>query len=162
VSGGPVRALAPATGLETEDAVQQAWLRLDRSDADAILDLRARLTTVVGRICLDMLLARKAHHVEYVGSWLPEPLLNGQDVLPAAGVGGQLGTAGAHAGHPPGTADHPAVGASWEAAPAVIPADPQGHYREDPDHRTASHQCDRGEDIGSGHVAHPLHLRQLR
>ena len=62
--------------------MQQAWLRLDRSDADAILDLRAWLTTVVRRICLDMLRARKAHRVEYVGSWLPEPLLNGQDVLP--------------------------------------------------------------------------------
>ena len=60
---------------EAEDAVQQAWLRLDRSDADAIMDLRAWLTTVVGRICLDMLRARKAHRVEYVGAWLPEPLV---------------------------------------------------------------------------------------
>ena len=34
---------------EAEDAVQQAWLRLDRSDADAIMDLRAWLTTVVGQ-----------------------------------------------------------------------------------------------------------------
>ena len=40
---------------EAEDAVQQAWLRLGRSDAGAIVDLRAWLTTVVGRICLDML-----------------------------------------------------------------------------------------------------------
>ena len=69
---------------EAEDAVQQAWLRLDRSDADAIMDLRAWLTTVVGRICLDMLRARKAHRVEYVGAWLPEPL----DMEPAADAGG--------------------------------------------------------------------------
>jgi DNA-directed RNA polymerase specialized sigma24 family protein len=50
---------------EAEDAVQQAWLRLRRSDADAIIDLRAWLTTVVGRICLDMLRARRNHRVEY-------------------------------------------------------------------------------------------------
>ena len=60
---------------EAEDAVQQAWLRLGRSDASAIMDLRAWLTTVVGRICLDVLRARRTHRVEYVGSWLPEPLV---------------------------------------------------------------------------------------
>ena len=60
---------------EAEDAVQQAWLRLGRSDADAIVDLRAWLTTVVGRICLDMLRARRNHRVEYAGAWLPEPLV---------------------------------------------------------------------------------------
>ena len=60
---------------EAEDAVQQAWLRLGRSDADAIIDLRAWLTTVVGRICLDMLRARKNHRVEHIGAWLPEPLV---------------------------------------------------------------------------------------
>jgi RNA polymerase sigma factor (sigma-70 family) len=60
---------------EAEDAVQQAWLRLGRSDADAIVDLRAWLTTVVGRICLDMLRARRNHRVEAVGAWLPEPLV---------------------------------------------------------------------------------------
>jgi len=60
---------------EAEDAVQQAWLRLGRSDAGAINDMRSWLTTVVGRICLDMLRARKGHRVEYVGAWLPEPLV---------------------------------------------------------------------------------------
>ncbi len=60
---------------EAEDAVQESWLRLDRSDADAINDLRAWLTTVVGRICLDMLRARKARREDYPGTWLPEPLV---------------------------------------------------------------------------------------
>ncbi len=60
---------------EAEDAVQQAWLRLGRSDTEAIIDLRAWLTTVVGRICLDMLRARRNHPVESVGAWLPEPLV---------------------------------------------------------------------------------------
>jgi RNA polymerase sigma factor (sigma-70 family) len=48
-----------ATG-EADDAVQEAWLRLSRSDSEAVDNLRAWLTTVVGRIALDMLRARKA------------------------------------------------------------------------------------------------------
>jgi len=60
---------------EAEDAVQQAWLRLGRSNADAINDMRAWLTTVVGRICLDMLRARKTRREDYSGVWLPEPLV---------------------------------------------------------------------------------------
>ncbi|MGC1799955.1 MAG: sigma-70 family RNA polymerase sigma factor, partial [Solirubrobacterales bacterium] len=45
---------------EADDAVQEAWLRLSRSDSDAVGNLRAWLTTVVGRVSLDMLRARKA------------------------------------------------------------------------------------------------------
>src|SRR5919198_42319 len=60
---------------EAEDAVQECWLRLDRSDPDAINDLQGWLTTVVGRICLDMLKARKARRERYLGSWLPEPVV---------------------------------------------------------------------------------------
>jgi RNA polymerase sigma factor (sigma-70 family) len=46
---------------EAEDAVQEAWLRFNRSDADAIDDLGAWLTTVVSRVCLNTLQARRAH-----------------------------------------------------------------------------------------------------
>jgi len=63
------------TVSEAQDAVQEAWLRLDRSDPGAIGDLRGWLTTVVGRISLDMLRARKARRENYPGSWLPEPLV---------------------------------------------------------------------------------------
>jgi RNA polymerase sigma factor (sigma-70 family) len=45
---------------EADDAVQEAWLRLSRTDSDAVDNLRAWLTTVVGRVSLDMLRARKA------------------------------------------------------------------------------------------------------
>jgi RNA polymerase sigma-70 factor (ECF subfamily) len=55
--------------------VQEAWLRLGRSDPGGIGDLRGWLTTVVGRISLDMLRARKARREVYPGSWLPEPLV---------------------------------------------------------------------------------------
>jgi RNA polymerase sigma factor (sigma-70 family) len=60
---------------EADDAVQEAWLRLSRSDADAVENLGGWLTTVVGRICLDMLRARRSRREEYVGTWLPEPIV---------------------------------------------------------------------------------------
>jgi hypothetical protein len=66
----------------------------------------------------------------------------------------QLRAADAHAGHPPGAAGYPVIGASRKAAPMVITADSKGHHREDPDHRTGNHQCDRGEDVHFDHVNH--------
>src|SRR5215831_17852186 len=51
---------------EAEDAVQEAWLRLARSDAKDIDNLGGWLTTVVSRVCLDMLRSRKARHEESV------------------------------------------------------------------------------------------------
>src|SRR6478752_9805602 len=61
---------------DADDAVQEAWLRLNRSDADAIANLAGWLTSVVSRVSLDMLRARRARHEDYVGSWLPEPLVD--------------------------------------------------------------------------------------
>src|SRR5439155_27287659 len=61
---------------EADDALQEAWLRLSRSDTDAVANLRGWLTTVVGRVCLDMLRARRARREDYVGSWLPEPIVS--------------------------------------------------------------------------------------
>lgn len=49
---------------EAEDAVQEAWLRLTRSDVDSIENLGGWLTTVVARVCLDMLRSRKTHKEE--------------------------------------------------------------------------------------------------
>jgi len=60
---------------EADDAVQEAWLRLDRSDAESILDIQAWLTTVVGRICLDMLRTRHSRREHLAGTWLPEPVV---------------------------------------------------------------------------------------
>src|ERR671926_512290 len=61
---------------EADDAVQEAWLRLTRSDTGAVSNLGAWLTTVVGRVCLDMLRARRARREDYVGTWLPEPIVS--------------------------------------------------------------------------------------
>src|SRR5262249_19896119 len=60
---------------EADDAVQEAWLRLSRTDESAVQNLAAWLTTVVSRVSLDMLRARRSRREEYVGSWMPEPVV---------------------------------------------------------------------------------------
>jgi RNA polymerase sigma-70 factor, ECF subfamily len=56
--------------------VQEAWLRLERADDEAIENLDAWLTTVVGRLALDRLRSARARRETYVGPWLPEPLVS--------------------------------------------------------------------------------------
>ena len=68
---------------EAEDAVQEAWLRLSRSESAAIENLRGWLTTVVGRVCLDLLRARRAHREEPYESGLPEPVVIDLEADPA-------------------------------------------------------------------------------
>ncbi|HSC74473.1 MAG TPA: RNA polymerase sigma factor SigJ [Gaiellaceae bacterium] len=60
---------------EADDAVQEAWLRLNRTDDGAVENLGAWLTTVVSRVCLDMLRSRRSRREEFVGSWMPEPIV---------------------------------------------------------------------------------------
>ncbi|GAA3466375.1 RNA polymerase sigma factor SigJ [Nonomuraea roseola] len=64
---------------EAEDAVQEAWLRLARSDAGDIDNLGGWLTTVVGRVCLDMLRARKGRREEPLEARLPDPVVSRED-----------------------------------------------------------------------------------
>ena len=71
------RMLGSAT--EAEDAVQEAWLRLERSNTEAVENLAGWLTTVVARVCLDTLRLRRARREDYVGSWLPEPIVRFDD-----------------------------------------------------------------------------------
>src|SRR6184192_32235 len=58
---------------EADDAVQEAWLRLSRSDTSEVENLKGWLTTVVARVCLDMLRSRKARPEDPVGPQSPEP-----------------------------------------------------------------------------------------
>ncbi len=60
---------------DAEDAVQEAWLRLASTPAEEIRDLRAWLTTVVSRLCLDRLKSAVKRRETYVGQWLPEPVV---------------------------------------------------------------------------------------
>jgi RNA polymerase sigma factor (sigma-70 family) len=61
---------------EADDAVQEAWLRLDRSNTAAVTNLGGWLTTVVSRVALDALRARRVRREDYAGSWLPEPVVD--------------------------------------------------------------------------------------
>ncbi len=64
---------------EADDAVQEAWLRLSRTDAGDIENLGGWLATVVARVCLDMLRSRKSRREEPLGPHLPEPIVSGED-----------------------------------------------------------------------------------
>jgi RNA polymerase sigma factor (sigma-70 family) len=64
---------------EADDAVQESWLRLSRSDTSDVENLRAWLTTVVARVSLDMLRSRKSRHEEPLGPRVPEPIVSRED-----------------------------------------------------------------------------------
>ena len=66
---------------EADDAVQEAWIRLSRTDTSDVDNLRAWLTTVVGRVCLNMLRSRKTRREASVETHLPDPILS-----PEAGI----------------------------------------------------------------------------
>jgi RNA polymerase sigma-70 factor (ECF subfamily) len=63
------------SAAEAEDAVQEAWLRLNRADTTEVENIRGWLTTVVSRICLDMLRARQARREELGDGPLREPVV---------------------------------------------------------------------------------------
>jgi RNA polymerase sigma-70 factor (ECF subfamily) len=67
---------------EADDAVQEAWLRLSRSDADEIENLGGWLTTVVGRVCLNMLRSRRTRAEQPIDEvHVPDPLISREDGL---------------------------------------------------------------------------------
>ncbi|WP_405063397.1 RNA polymerase sigma factor SigJ [Kribbella sp. NBC_01505] len=59
---------------EAEDAVQEAWLRLSRSDVSEVANLAGWLTTVVSRVCLDLLRSRKSRREDSLDSFVPDPV----------------------------------------------------------------------------------------
>jgi RNA polymerase sigma-70 factor (ECF subfamily) len=63
---------------DAEEVVQEAWLRWRRADSRQIENLRAWLTTVVARLALDILDSARRRRENYVGEWLPEPLVAGR------------------------------------------------------------------------------------
>jgi RNA polymerase sigma-70 factor (ECF subfamily) len=77
-SRGHLRAIAfrmLGSSTEADDAVQEAWLRLSRSDVTGVGNLTGWLTTVVARVCLDMLRSRKARREEPLDLESPDALL---------------------------------------------------------------------------------------
>lgn len=79
---------------EADDAVQEAWLKLSRTDAEEVRNLGGWLTTVVGRVCLDMLRSRTSRREEPMDAFVPDPVVSPlaridpeQEVLLADSVG---------------------------------------------------------------------------
>jgi RNA polymerase sigma-70 factor, ECF subfamily len=64
---------------EAEDAVQEAWIRLQRSDLEEIRDLAGWLVTTTSRVALDVLRSARVRREAYVGPWLPEPVETAPD-----------------------------------------------------------------------------------
>lgn len=60
---------------EAEDAVQEAWIRLSRTDVSGVDNLRAWLTTVVARVCLDMLRTRASRREDPLDTHVPDPII---------------------------------------------------------------------------------------
>jgi RNA polymerase sigma-70 factor (ECF subfamily) len=67
---------------DAEDAVQDTYLRWHRADRENVSDPRAFLMTTTTRICLDMLTSARARREEYVGPWLPEPVVDAAALAP--------------------------------------------------------------------------------
>ena len=67
---------------DAEDAVQDAYLRWHEADRDNVSDPRAFLMTTTARICLDMLKSARVRREEYVGPWLPEPVVDTTALAP--------------------------------------------------------------------------------
>jgi RNA polymerase sigma factor (sigma-70 family) len=64
---------------EADDAVQEAWLRLSRTGTSGVENLGGWLTTVVARVCLDMLRSRKSRREEPIEARVPEPIVSRED-----------------------------------------------------------------------------------
>jgi RNA polymerase sigma-70 factor (ECF subfamily) len=77
---------------DAEDAVQHTYLRWHAANRETVLDPRAFLMTTTTRICLDLLKSARARREEYVGPWLPEPVLDPASLAPDSrhGTGGRL------------------------------------------------------------------------
>ena len=78
---------------ESEDVVQEAWLRLQRVDPDEIRDLKGWLTTAVSRLALDTLRSARVRREAYVGPWLPEPVIEEPGPAERAGIAEDLSLA---------------------------------------------------------------------
>jgi RNA polymerase sigma-70 factor (ECF subfamily) len=64
---------------EADDAVQEAWLRLSRSDTSSVENLGGWLTTIVARVCLNMLRSRKSRREEPLAAHMPDPIVSRED-----------------------------------------------------------------------------------
>ncbi|WP_433002681.1 sigma-70 family RNA polymerase sigma factor [Kribbella sp. CA-294648] len=78
---------------EAEDAVQEAWFRLARTDTSDVANLGGWLTTVVSRVCLDMLRSRKSRREEPLETYVPDPVVTVGDPVEEAMLTDSVGLA---------------------------------------------------------------------
>src|SRR6266853_778367 len=69
---------------EAEDAVQESWLHLSRSNTSGVENLGGWLTTVVARVCLDMLRSRNSRREEPLEAHVPDPIMSREDGIDPA------------------------------------------------------------------------------
>src|SRR5215203_1225024 len=79
--------------MEAEDVVQEAFLRWQQTPEDEVRSPSAYLSTVVTRLCIDRLRSARARREQYVGPWLPEPLLEEQEIAGPADLDDSLSMA---------------------------------------------------------------------
>src|SRR5690242_18668290 len=63
------------SAMDAEDMVQETFLRYQATPPETIRSLKAYLTTIISRLCVDQLQLARRKREEYVGPWLPEPIL---------------------------------------------------------------------------------------
>src|SRR5262245_50056156 len=78
---------------EADDAVQESWIRLGRTDVTGVENLRAWLTTVVARVCLDMLRTRTSRREDPLDTYVPDPVITRADPESDAIVADSVGLA---------------------------------------------------------------------
>ena len=81
------------SAVDAEDVLQESWLKWDRTDPSDIRDPRAYLVRIVTRTALDRLRSITRRREEYVGPWLPEPLLTSPDIADDLELADSLSTA---------------------------------------------------------------------
>jgi RNA polymerase sigma-70 factor (TIGR02957 family) len=81
------------SAVDAEDVLQESWLKWDRADRGNVRDPRAYLVRIVTRTALDRLRTIARRREEYVGPWLPEPLLTSPDVAEDSELADSLSTA---------------------------------------------------------------------
>ena len=79
--------------MEAEDVVQEAFLRWQQAPEDEVRSPSSYLSTVVTRLCIDRLRSARARREKYVGPWLPEPLLEDQEIAGTADLEDSLSMA---------------------------------------------------------------------
>lgn len=79
--------------MEAEDVVQEAFLRWQQAPEGEVRSPSAYLSTVVTRLCIDRLRSARARREQYVGPWLPEPLLEEQEIAGTADLDDSLSMA---------------------------------------------------------------------